>query len=79
MGEKLTLLYLLHDYFISMMNKTDDDSRQATPGGTGVFFKGLHFQIKEVLAEEANERAIQAARATRISLNLQTSRIIVQD
>jgi len=73
------VLYLLHDNFISATNKTDDDSRRATRGGTGAFFKGLHFQIKEVLDEAANEKAVQAARGTRTSLNLQTSGVRVQD
>jgi hypothetical protein len=33
-GEKLTVLYLLHNNVLSRTNKTDDKSRQATQGGT---------------------------------------------
>jgi hypothetical protein len=46
LGEKLTVLYLLHDNFLSKTNKTDDESsRRATWGGTGAFFKDLHSEI----------------------------------
>jgi hypothetical protein len=76
MGGKLTLL---HVNFISTTNKTDDESRQATRGSTGNFFKGLHFQIKDILDQVANDWAVQAARATRTSLNLQMTGIRVQD
>ena len=80
MGEKLTVLYLLHDNFLATTNKTDDESsRRATRGGTGAFFKGLHSEIKEVLHQAATDEAVQAARATRTSLNLQASGIRFQD
>jgi hypothetical protein len=80
MGEKLTVLYLLHDNFLSTTINTDDESsRRATRGGTGAFFKGLHLDIKDVLDQSTTEQAVQAARATRTSLNQQASGIRIQD
>jgi hypothetical protein len=80
MGEKLTELYLLYDNFIdSMTNTTNNDKRRATRGGSGTFFKGFQFQIKEVLDQALAAKAVQAAKATRTSLNLQMSGMRVQD
>jgi hypothetical protein len=80
MGEKLTVLYLLHENFLSTTINTDDESSsQATQGGTGAFFKGLHLETKDVLDQATTDQVVQAARATRTLLDLQASGIRIQD
>jgi hypothetical protein len=76
MGEKLTVLYLLYGNFV---DTTNDENRRATRGGTVTFFKGLHFQIKELLDKALAEEAIQASKGTRTSLNFQKTGNRVQD
>ena len=78
MGEKLTVLYLLYDNFVAKTTN-NDESRRATRGCTGVFLKGFHFQIKDVLVQVEAEEAVKAAKATRTSLNLQKAGTRVQD
>ena len=77
MGGKLTKLYLMYENFIE--STKNEDNRRTTRGGTVTFFKGLHFQIKAALDKSIDEDAIQAAKATRTSLNLQKTGNSVQD
>jgi hypothetical protein len=75
-GGKLTELYLL---YVNFVDNTNIEERRATRGGTATFFKGFHFQIKQVLDKALAEDAIQAAKATRTSLNLQKTGNRIQD
>jgi hypothetical protein len=75
-GEAYIVVPSTRQFFLITNN---DESRQATRGSTGAFFKGPHFQIKDALDQVSNEKAVEAAKATITSLNLQMTGIRVQD